>query len=272
MYCHIDVGMTSQNDALPLKPVVLTQGMDVIVHVHGVPCAVGGLDEIGAVMLYLVNADGAPVSVTLMKSTAPRGWVGVIDAAVLASAGVVHGGVEIIAESYDLDAASRTWNLGRGDLIVKSRDAQAVNRGAVALLHVFEKKPETPSFGDMYIEDGIWYIVGTDGTPTALKGEKGDAFTYSDFTPEQLEALRGPQGEQGEKGDRGERGNDGPQGADGLTGGVGPQGEKGEKGDKGDPGEARIKNATTGQYHDVTAIADESGAMTLQVSKEGSDE
>ena len=34
----------------------------------------------------------------------------------------------------------------------------------------------------------------------AQKGPKGDAFTYSDFTPEQLEALKGPAGPQGEKG------------------------------------------------------------------------
>lgn len=31
----------------------------------------------------------------------------------------------------------------------------------------------------------------------SLKGEKGDAFTYSDFTPEQLEGLRGAKGEDG---------------------------------------------------------------------------
>lgn len=30
-----------------------------------------------------------------------------------------------------------------------------------------------------------------------LQGEKGDPFTYADFTPEQLEALRGPEGPQG---------------------------------------------------------------------------
>lgn len=30
-----------------------------------------------------------------------------------------------------------------------------------------------------------------------MKGEKGDAFTYSDFTPEQLEGLKGAKGEDG---------------------------------------------------------------------------
>ena len=38
----------------------------------------------------------------------------------------------------------------------------------------------------------------------SLKGDIGDAFTYEDFTEEQLEALRGPQGDPGEKGDIGD--------------------------------------------------------------------
>lgn len=46
------------------------------------------------------------------------------------------------------------------------------------------------------------------------QGPKGEAFTFEDFTPEQLASLKGPKGD---------------------TGPQGPQGEKGEKGDKGDP-------------------------------------
>lgn len=48
---------------------------------------------------------------------------------------------------------------------------------------------------------------GADGK----KGEKGDAFTYDDFTPEQLAALKG---EKGDKGDKGEDGKDGQHGSD----------------------------------------------------------
>lgn len=36
-----------------------------------------------------------------------------------------------------------------------------------------------------------------------IQGPKGDAFTYSDFTEEQLEGLKGPQGERGPKGEDG---------------------------------------------------------------------
>ena len=50
---------------------------------------------------------------------------------------------------------------------------------------------------------------------TGPQGDKGEPFTYDDFTEEQLEGLRGPQGERG------------PQGQQGKTG---PQGERGPRG------------------------------------------
>ena len=51
-------------------------------------------------------------------------------------------------------------------------------------------------------EEWVASLKGRDGTVSfealteeqraSLKGDKGDPFTYSDFTPEQLEALKGP--------------------------------------------------------------------------------
>lgn len=77
-----------------------------------------------------------------------------------------------------------------------------------------------------------------------LKGPKGDtgaAFTYSMFTPAQLEALRGPAGPQGQpgesiKGDKGEpfRYSDFTQAQ--LEALRGPQGPQGQPGPKGEPG------------------------------------
>ena len=90
----------------------------------------------------------------------------------------------------------------------------------------------------------------------ALKGEKGDPFTYNDFTPEQLLALKGENGIdgksayqlavekgfvgteaewvaslKGETGPIGPQGEVGPQGLKGETGATGPQGIQGPKGD-----------------------------------------
>lgn len=62
------------------------------------------------------------------------------------------------------------------------------------------------------------------------KGDKGDPFTYEDFTPEQLETLRGPQGVPGVQGEQGE------QGIQGIPGERGPQGEPGQDGKDGKDG------------------------------------
>lgn len=98
-------------------------------------------------------------------------------------------------------------------------------------------------------EEWVASLKGRDGTVSfealteeqraSLKGDKGDPFTYSDFTPEQLAALKGPQGEAGPKGDKGEigpQGDIGPQGPKGDTGERGPQGDVGPKGERGEVG------------------------------------
>ena len=41
------------------------------------------------------------------------------------------------------------------------------------------------------------------------QGDKGESFTYSDFTAEQLAALKGPKGETGAQGDKGPKGDTG---------------------------------------------------------------
>lgn len=118
------------------------------------------------------------------------------------------------------------------------------------------------------VEAKVSTVTGQKGDP-GPKGDKGDPFTYADFTPDQLAALKGPKGDPGipgvagqqgpigPKGDRGEKGEQGPigpqgiPGPQGIQGPVGPQGPKGEpfrfsdltpdqiaqlKGPKGDPG------------------------------------
>ncbi len=98
------------------------------------------------------------------------------------------------------------------------------------------------------------------------QGPKGDAFTYDDFTPEQLAALQGPKGEngaQGQQGPKGETGAAGPQGPKGETGATGPQGPKGDpgaqgqQGPKGDPGPKGDDNVMI-----VTMTTSADGAFT----------
>lgn len=84
------------------------------------------------------------------------------------------------------------------------------------------------------------------------KGEKGDPFKYSDFTQPQLEGLRGPQGLKGDPFEysdftpeqlEGLRGPQGIQGVQGEKGETGPRGAQGEKGDRGDVGPQGIQGA-----------------------------
>lgn len=89
--------------------------------------------------------------------------------------------------------------------------------------------------------------------PQGIQGPKGDAFTYADFTQDQLNALKGPQGEKGEQGEQGPAGPQGVNGRDGrdftydmftpeqliaLTGPKGDQGDIGPMGPQGPQGEA----------------------------------
>ena len=62
-------------------------------------------------------------------------------------------------------------------------------------------------------------VTSASGTSSAdLRGPKGDAFTFEDFTAEQLEGLRGENGADGQDGAPGADGQDGAPGADGQDG------------------------------------------------------
>ena len=66
-----------------------------------------------------------------------------------------------------------------------------------------------------------------DTGPAGPKGETGDAFTYQDFTPQQLAGLKGDTGDTGPKGDTGASGAKGETGDKGDTGDSGPKGDTG---------------------------------------------
>ena len=90
--------------------------------------------------------------------------------------------------------------------------------------------------------DKEWIAIGRVVGDTGEKGDTGDAFTYEDFTPEQLAGLKGetgdtgPAGPKGDTGDKGETGETGNKGDTGETGATGEKGEQGPKGDTGDTG------------------------------------
>lgn len=77
--------------------------------------------------------------------------------------------------------------------------------------------------------DGIDGVQGPQGD-TGAQGPKGDAFTYADFTAEQLEALRGPAGAQGPQGPKGNAFKYTDFTQEQLNSLKGPKGDKGEAG------------------------------------------
>jgi hypothetical protein len=98
------------------------------------------------------------------------------------------------------------------------------------------------------------------------KGEKGDPFVYSDFTIEQLEALKGEKGEAGTPGAKGEDGKSftyddftqeqleslrGPKGEQGIQG---LQGEPGDRGDTGLTPNITIGTVTTLESNDSATV------------------
>lgn len=116
--------------------------------------------------------------------------------------------------------------------------------------------PPDASNGDAYVvgrelhvmTNGVWTNIGDISGP---QGPKGDAFTFQDFTEEELASLKGETGPEGPKGPKGEpfkyedfieeqlkalTGPRGPQGEVGPQGPVGPEGPKGPKGDIGPEG------------------------------------
>lgn len=74
---------------------------------------------------------------------------------------------------------------------------------------------------------------------------KGKDFRYEDFTPEQLEALRGPQGDNGKDGVDGK---DGAPGKDGATGKDGQNGKDGAPGKDGQNGKSAYELAVEAGY------------------------
>ena len=87
------------------------------------------------------------------------------------------------------------------------------------------------------------------------QGPKGDAFTFEDFTPEQLASLKGPKGDTGAQGLKGDKGDTGAQGPQGEKGDTGPQGPQGEKGDRG-------SDATATPLTDTVTQGDTTHAVT----------
>ena len=120
-------------------------------------------------------------------------------------------------------------------------------------------------------EQGIQGPVGPVG-PKGEQGPKGDAFKYSDFTEDQLSALKGPQGEQGIQGPKGEAFKYSDFTPEQLESLKGPKGDQGEKGDTGPAGTDGTDGTPAG-FGEIAATVDNStGTPNVTVTTSGTNE
>ena len=135
----------------------------------------------------------------------------------------------------------------KADTYTKAEVDDKVNGVHVDLSNYYDKQevdakvqavaPDLSSYATKTeVEAKVSTVTGQKGDP-GPKGDKGDPFTYADFTADQLAALKGPKGDPGPKGDQGIQGVAGPIGPVGPQGPVGPKGDRGEKGEQGAKGE-----------------------------------
>lgn len=130
---------------------------------------------------------------------------------------------------------------------------------------------KTAAVFDFTIPKGEKGDKGNKGDP----GAPGKAFTYADFTAEQLAALKGAKGDKGDpgtagaKGDKGDKGDPGSPGAkgdkgekgeNGAPGAQGPQGPQGEPGPKGADGTMTFEDLTPEQKATLKGEKGDTGA------------
>lgn len=168
------------------------------------------------------------------------------------------GAVEITAE--DIGAATKEYvDEKAGDVDLTGLATEEYVAKKIAEAQLAESDVDLSAY---YTKSEVDKQIETIELTPGPQGEKGDAFTYEDFTPEQLEALKGKDGYtpikgvdyfDGEKGEPGEAGKDGYtpikgvdyfDGEPGIDGAQGPQGEPGDKGDPGEKGEKGDKGDT----------------------------
>ena len=134
------------------------------------------------------KADAATAGATTAKQNAETATAAANTAAALANQNATAAQTAANAATTATDAANTA--------------ADAANTAATNADAATAKAEDTAAHPGYVDDDGYYYKWNVDTrtyekTNVNLKGAKGDAFTYGDFTPEQLEALKGVKGDAG---------------------------------------------------------------------------
>ena len=186
-------------------------------------------------------------------------------------------------DAYIIDGEIYYWNVNDNKWesggSIKGPKGDTGSQGEKGDTGAVGPKGDTGATGDVGPQ-GPKGDTGSKGDVGA-KGEKGDtgkAFTYDDFTPEQLASLKGdtgatgPQGPKGDTGSKGEKGDTGASGSKGEKGDTGSKGEKGDTGATGGVGPQGVKGDTgetgpKGEKGDTGVGSDEKAGWKLPVDE-----
>ena len=180
-----------------------------------------------------------------------------------------EGELGFTTDSYEMYVGSDNGNilLNNGEILIRRNNGMLQYAQSNRKNQWFDICSLEEIRGDQGIQgiQGIQGVKGDKGDKgeRGIQGEKGNPFTYADFTPDQLRALKGEKGDTGAKGERGLTGDKGDRGvglnytwsgtrlgvkrdtdaqytyvdlrgADGKDGKQGERGERGIQGEKGD--------------------------------------
>ena len=183
-----------------------------------------------------------------------------------------EGELGFTTDSYEMYVGSDNGNilLNNGEILIRRNNGMLQYAQSNRKNQWFDICSLEEIRGDQGIQgiQGIQGVKGDKGDKgeRGIQGEKGNPFTYADFTPDQLRALKGEKGDTGAKGERGLTGDKGDRGiglnyawsgtrlgvkrdtdaqytyvdlkgADGKDGEQGERGERGERGIQGEKGE-----------------------------------
>lgn len=109
-----------------------------------------------------------------------------------------------VKKTLDLNVTDGT-PAGFGEIVATVDNSTGTPHVTVTTSGTDEAKNFAFAFTGLKGEQGLHGERGEQGLP-GKAGEKGDPFKYSDFTEEQLAALKGPKGEKGDTGEQGIQG------------------------------------------------------------------
>ena len=180
-----------------------------------------------------------------------------------------EGELGFTTDSYEMYVGSDNGNilLNNGEILIRRNNGMLQYAQSNRKNQWFDICSLEEIRGDRGVQgiQGIQGVKGDKGDKgeRGIQGEKGNPFTYADFTPDQLRALKGEKGDTGAKGERGLTGDKGDRGVGlnyawsgtrlgvkrdtdaqytyvdlrGADGKDGKQGERGERGIQGEKGE-----------------------------------